>query len=104
MVLLIFVGLILTTLKIISIAKRVVMFWTRMLFRLVFWTGLMLFMSWAYQRGLDVTARDMMAVTSRLIGFGMGVKDFFMSEWGRYSEMERLRGQEVRYQQARGRF
>lgn len=105
-VILLLLGLIVATLQIISFAKRIVMFWTRMLFRLLFWTGLVLFVSWAYQRGLEVTARDLMVVVSRLVGFGMGVKDFFMSEWSRYSEMERAKGREFRFQEqgTRGRY
>jgi hypothetical protein len=84
-----FLTMLFLTIQILNWARRVVMFWTRMALRLVFWSAIIALGAMVWQRGLEATARDMMTIGQQLIGYAAMVRDIWMREYQKYEAQER---------------
>ncbi len=81
-------------LQLLSLAKRVVLFWTRLAFRLAFYAGAVLLASVVYQRGLERSAADAMAVAGALAGWVAGLAGFWAEEYRKAQELQKLQLQQ----------
>ncbi|KAK3298985.1 uncharacterized protein B0H64DRAFT_386780 [Chaetomium fimeti] len=68
-------------LQILSLVRRVVLFWTRVAFRLVFWAGVALVVSWAWQRGMERSLRDAAVVGGKAAGWLAGAGQAWWQEY-----------------------
>lgn len=84
--------LLVMVLQVLSWMRRVLMFFTRLAFTLVFWAGMAAVASWVYRRGVEQSARDATFWLSRASGYGLGIWNFFMTEWQRYEAQDKARG------------
>ncbi|KAK1781091.1 hypothetical protein QBC45DRAFT_77595 [Copromyces sp. CBS 386.78] len=84
--------LLVMVLQVLSWMRRVLMFFTRLAFTLVFWAGMAAVASWVYRRGVEQSASDAMFWASRASGYGLGIWNFFMTEWQRYEAQDKARG------------
>ncbi|EFX03666.1 hypothetical protein CMQ_594 [Grosmannia clavigera kw1407] len=80
--------LLLFVLRLLSLVRRLVAWWTRMLFRLLFWSGVVLVLAAMWQRGLEQSTQDAAALTGRLVGYGAFVRDVWQSEYHRYQQQQ----------------
>jgi hypothetical protein len=69
--------------QILSFVHRLVLFWTRVAFRLLFWAAVGLLVSVAWQRGWERTLRDVVVLGSQLVGWVAGVVDLWVREYER---------------------
>jgi hypothetical protein len=70
--------LLLIVLQIVNIVRRIMMFWVRLLTRILFWGGIALVIAVVWQRGLSRSAND-------LLNFGQEISDVW---WGEYRRWE----------------
>ncbi|EAA36196.3 hypothetical protein GE21DRAFT_850 [Neurospora crassa] len=84
--------LLVMVLQVLSWMRRVLMFFTRLAFTLVFWAGMAAVASWVYRRGVEQSARDATFWLGRASGYGLGIWNFFMTEWQRYEAQDKARG------------
>ena len=91
-VLALFAAVVFFVVQLLSYAQRVMLFWTRLALRAVFWSGVAALVAFVWQRGVETSMRDAAVLTSRLIGFAASAKDIFINEYRRYEEMERAKG------------
>ncbi len=75
---------------VISWVHRMVMWWTRLAMRAVFWAAVLAVVAWAWQRGPLESARDAVVVGSKLFGFLAGIKDVWVEEYRRYDAQQTM--------------
>ncbi|KAH6854505.1 hypothetical protein B0I37DRAFT_32648 [Chaetomium sp. MPI-CAGE-AT-0009] len=85
-------------LQILSLVRRVVLFWTRVAFRLLFWAGVALLFSWAWQRGMERSVRDAAVAGGKVAGWLAGAGE----AWWREYEKAQLAQQQGRAPGDRG--
>lgn len=78
--------------QVLSWLRRALVFWTRIAFRMVFYAGLVALAASVWQRGLEASWSDAMAVGATLLKYGGWVKDVWMSEYQKYEQQ----GQQTR--------
>ena len=94
LVILVFLAvLLLFFVQLLAYIQRVMLFWTRLAFRMVFYTGVVLFGAIVWQRGVLESMNDLVVLSSKVVGFVVGVGDVFVKEYRRYEQMERTRKQ-----------
>ncbi|KAL2182754.1 hypothetical protein L209DRAFT_759987 [Thermothelomyces heterothallicus CBS 203.75] len=90
-------------LQLLSIVRRVMLFWTRLAFRMLFWSAAALLASAVWQRGVERSARDAVVAASRLAGWLAGAADLFWHEYEKAREAQaRAQAQAQMQYQARG--
>ncbi|CAK7275221.1 hypothetical protein SEPCBS119000_006585 [Sporothrix epigloea] len=87
-VLLLVVVLLVLLLQVLSLVRRLVAWWTRMLFRLIFWSGVVLVIAAMWQRGLAQSAQDAAAIVGRLYGYASFVGDIWRAEYEKYQQQQ----------------
>ncbi|CAK7567910.1 MAG: hypothetical protein SEPTF4163_005887 [Sporothrix epigloea] len=87
-VLLLVVVLFVFLLQVLSLVRRLVAWWTRMLFRLIFWSGVVLMLAAMWQRGLAQSAQDAAAIVGRLYGYASFVGDIWRAEYNKYQQQQ----------------
>ncbi|KAL2178498.1 uncharacterized protein P884DRAFT_240302 [Thermothelomyces heterothallicus CBS 202.75] len=86
-----------------AIVRRVMLFWTRLAFRMLFWSAAALLASAVWQRGVERSARDAVVAASRLAGWLAGAADLFWHEYEKAREAQaRAQAQAQMQYQARG--
>lgn len=70
--------------QVLAWVRRAVAWATRLLLRLAFWSGVALGVAFVWQRGPEQTARDVVVVISKIVGFGAAMRDVWVSEYRRY--------------------
>ncbi|KAK4127194.1 hypothetical protein N657DRAFT_669108 [Parathielavia appendiculata] len=85
-------------LQILSIVKRIMLFWTRLAFRLMFYAVIGVAASIVWQRGVERTIRDAVVVGSQVGGWMAGV----VSVW--WEEYQRAQAAQAQAQQSRGAY
>ncbi|OAA65465.1 hypothetical protein SPI_02252 [Niveomyces insectorum RCEF 264] len=87
-VLLGFVLLVVLVVQVLALLRRLVAWWTRLAFRLLFWSGVVLLAAAVWQRGLAQAAQDAAALTGRLLGYAAFVRDIWRAEYRRYEQQQ----------------
>lgn len=64
--------------------QRVVLFWTRMTMRLIFYAILAGALAVVWQRGPEAAIRDIVIFVSKIAGYATLLKNFWLSEYERY--------------------
>ncbi|KAK8056145.1 hypothetical protein PG993_001372 [Apiospora rasikravindrae] len=64
--------------------QRVVLFWTRMTMRLIFYAVLAGALAVVWQRGPEAAIRDIVIFVSKIAGYATLLKNFWLSEYERY--------------------
>ncbi|KAL2269780.1 hypothetical protein VTJ83DRAFT_1964 [Remersonia thermophila] len=82
--------------QILSIVRRIIAFWTRLVFRLFFWAVIGLVVAMAWQRGVEQTARDAVVVGAKLAGWMVGVAQTW---WEEFEKAQEMQGEWRKYQQ-----
>lgn len=75
-------------LQVLSLLRRLVAWWTRMLFRLMFWSGVVLVLAAVWQRGPLQSAQDAAAIVGRLYGYASFVGDIWRAEYNKYQQQQ----------------
>ncbi|KAK1829873.1 hypothetical protein QBC39DRAFT_373401 [Podospora conica] len=86
-----FLGIVVFTLQVLAYLRRLMMWWTRLAFRLALWSAAVGVGAWVWRRGVEESARDAAAVGVQVAGFAEGVKRVFLAELEKYEAMERGR-------------
>ncbi|KFA75973.1 hypothetical protein S40288_05646 [Stachybotrys chartarum IBT 40288] len=81
---------------VLSWVHRIVMFWTRVAMRLVFWTLLVAVGAWIWQRGVFESARDAVVVGGKIVGYMAVIKDVWVREYNRYEAQQTMAGRRGR--------
>lgn len=85
--------LIVVTIQIALFIQRTMIYFTRILFRMLGWALVIACLAAVWQRGPEATARDAVVVVSKLAGYTSVVKDIWWSEYHKYDAQ--TRGQTV---------
>ncbi|KAK3372545.1 hypothetical protein B0H63DRAFT_453863 [Podospora didyma] len=84
----------------LALVRRIMMFWTRLAMRLLFWSAVGALVAVAYQRGLEATVHDAVVIGSKLFGYAMTIKDVFWREYQRWDAQQRHAQQAQNYRNA----
>lgn len=80
--------LLILILQILSMVRRIVAWWTRLAFRVVFWSCVALLVAAVWQRGLERSVKDTAVLAGQLVGYGTFVRDVWQSEYQRYQQQQ----------------
>lgn len=69
--------------------RRMVMWWTRMAFRLVFWATIVALGAWVWNRGIEASLRDTFVLGGKIVGYCAVVKDIWVAEYKRYEDQQK---------------
>ena len=69
--------------------RRLVMWWTRLVFRMTLWAVVIALLAFIWNRGLMVSARDAVVIGGKIAGYGAALKDVWLAEYDRYEERQR---------------
>ncbi|KAK3365296.1 hypothetical protein B0T24DRAFT_431358 [Lasiosphaeria ovina] len=94
-----FLVVVLVVYQVLSLVRRVMMFWTRLAVRAVMWAGVAALLAMAWQRGIEASVRDAVVILSKVAGFGGGVANYFIQEYQRYDAQQREAQQYQQQQQ-----
>lgn len=78
--------------QILSWLRRALVFWTRLACRMAFYAGLVALAASVWQRGLEASWADALAIGGTLLKYGSWVKDIWMKEYRKYEEQGRKTG------------
>jgi hypothetical protein len=82
---------------------RVMMFWTRLVTRLVFWSLAAMFVAMVWQRGPEAVLRDLASVAGSAVAYATVVKNIWLAEYDRYDAQTRNSRQTMMGANASGR-
>ncbi|KAK3936087.1 hypothetical protein QBC46DRAFT_396017 [Diplogelasinospora grovesii] len=88
--------------QVMSWVQRMMMFWTRVAMRIVFWAGVAAVVAILWQRGLEASMRDAAIVASKVAGYMASVKEIFWEQYQMYEAQERARRRSTRGGKANG--
>ncbi|KAJ6779676.1 hypothetical protein PWT90_02724 [Aphanocladium album] len=90
-------GALLVPLAILAVAvvvmnwiRRVLLWWTRLALRAVFYATLAALAAWVWQRGLQASVRDVVVVGGRLAGYAAVVKEIWWTEYRKYEDQQNM--------------
>lgn len=78
--------------QILAWLRRALVFWTRLAFRMAFYAGLVALAASVWQRGLEASWSDAVAIGGTVLKYGGWVKDIWMKEYRKYEEQGHKRG------------
>ncbi|KAF5669221.1 hypothetical protein FHETE_4979 [Fusarium heterosporum] len=81
-----------TVVIILNWIRRLLMWWTRMALRIVFWAFLAAIAAWVWERGVFESARDMAVISGKILGYGAAIKDVWLQEYDRYEAQQGMAG------------
>lgn len=88
-------GAVLVPLAILAVAvivlnwiRRVLLFWTRLAMRAVFYATLVALLAWVWNRGLQASVRDVVVIVGRVAGYASLVKQIWWAEYRKYEEQQ----------------
>jgi len=91
-VVLIFVlGFVVFVVQLLSYMQRIMLFWTRLAFRAIFWSIVLGLGAIVWQRGLEQSARDAAVLGSQALSFLAMIHEVFMREYRKYDDIEKAR-------------
>ncbi|KAK0656149.1 hypothetical protein B0T16DRAFT_398709 [Cercophora newfieldiana] len=77
--------------QLLAYLQRIMLFWTRLAFRMLFWSVILALGAVMWQRGLEQSARDAAVLGRQALGFGTMLQEVFMREYRKYDDMEKER-------------
>jgi hypothetical protein len=83
-------------LQILSLVRRVLLFWTRLAFRLLTWGAAALLLAAVWQRGVEKSVRDAVVLVTKVGGWAVGAGTVW---WREYERMQQLQQQQQQGQQ-----
>lgn len=88
------------TLVVLNWIRRLVLWWTRLALRAVFWAAAVALAAWVWNRGVLASARDATVVGAKVVGYMAVLKDVWLDEYKRY-EGQQASGRWDEYSAAR---
>jgi hypothetical protein len=76
--------------------RRLILWWTRLVLRLVFWSAVVVLLAWVWNRGVMESVADAAVVGGRVAGYLGVLKDFWWQEYERYEAREAGRAPRTR--------
>ncbi|KAJ6446114.1 nuclear pore assembly and biogenesis domain-containing protein [Purpureocillium lavendulum] len=70
--------------------RRLVMWWTRVVFRLTLWALVAVLVAWVWQRGVMESVRDAVVVGGKVAGYLAVVRDVWVAEYNRYEGQQNM--------------
>ena len=70
--------------------RRVLLFWTRLAMRAVFWAAAAAMLAWVWNRGLQESLRDVVVVGGKLAGYAAVVKEIWWAEYRKYEGQQNM--------------
>lgn len=64
--------------------RRMVVWWTKLAFRAVFWATVFALAAWVWNRGVEESVRDVVVLGGKVAGYLAVVKDIWIEEYNRY--------------------
>lgn len=77
--------IVLSALQVLLVARRVVGWIVGAVVRVAFWSAVVLVLSVLYQRGLEATVRDALAIGEKVWGYAVVTAEIWRREYARYS-------------------
>ncbi|KAK6078750.1 hypothetical protein SCUP234_06088 [Seiridium cupressi] len=74
---------------------RIMMFWTRLVGRLMLWACVAAVLAMAWQRGPEAVVRDAVVFVSKVAGYASLVKDIWLAEYNKYDAQTKNSGRKV---------
>lgn len=87
-----FLVVLLIVLQMLSWISRAMMFWTRLAFRLLFWSAVVAAVAVVWQRGIGTTIGDVVNIGGKLMGYAVIVKDIWVREYQKYEAQAKSHG------------
>lgn len=81
-------AVLLATLIVLNWVRRIILWWTRLAFRAVFWAAFAALAAWVVNRGVVASARDAAVLGAKIVGYVAVLKDVWMAEYKRYEGQE----------------
>ncbi|PTB64456.1 hypothetical protein BBK36DRAFT_1143273 [Trichoderma citrinoviride] len=72
------------TVVVLNWVRRLVLWWTRLVFRALFWALVAVFAAWVWNRGVVESARDAAVLGAKVAGYVAVLKDVWVDEYKRY--------------------
>ncbi|KAL6895799.1 hypothetical protein HDV57DRAFT_25436 [Trichoderma longibrachiatum] len=72
------------TVVVLNWVRRLVLWWTRLVFRAFFWALVAVFAAWVWNRGVVESARDAAVLGAKVAGYVAVLKDVWVDEYKRY--------------------
>lgn len=72
------------TLVVLNWVRRIVLWWTRLVFRAVLWAAVAALAAWVWNRGVLVSARDATVIGAKVMGYMAVLKNVWLDEYKRY--------------------
>ncbi|KAK1240788.1 hypothetical protein MKX07_006221 [Trichoderma sp. CBMAI-0711] len=72
------------TVVVLNWIRRLVLWWTRLVFRAFFWALVAVFVAWVWKRGVLDSARDAAVLGAKVAGYVAVLKDVWVDEYNRY--------------------
>ncbi|EFY90823.1 hypothetical protein MAC_03186 [Metarhizium acridum CQMa 102] len=76
------------TVVVMNWIRRLVLWWTRLVVRVVFWSAAVVLLAWVWNRGVMESARDAAVLGGRVVGYLAVLRDFWWQEYERYEARE----------------
>lgn len=70
--------------QVLAWIRRMVLWVTGLVIRLMFWAAVVAGVAWVYQRGPEATVRDGVVLVSKIAGYGASLRDVWLQEYQRY--------------------
>jgi len=78
------VVLLVLVLQVLAWLRRLVVWWTRLAFRILFWACVVGLVAFVWQRGVEASLRDAVVLGSEVAGYLAAVRDIWVSEYRKY--------------------
>ncbi|KAF3769232.1 hypothetical protein M406DRAFT_19814, partial [Cryphonectria parasitica EP155] len=78
--------------QVLAWIRRMLVWLTGLLFRLMFWAAVAAAIAFVYQRGPEETVRDLVVVVSKIAGYGASLRDVWVAEYQRYDGQQNMAG------------
>jgi len=72
-------------LHLVFMAKRLVVWWTGLAIRLIWYASLVALAAAVWQRGLEATLHDMFVLGGKAMGYAVVIKEIWVQEYNRYN-------------------
>ncbi|KAL7790989.1 hypothetical protein V8C37DRAFT_383099 [Trichoderma ceciliae] len=92
-----------TTLVVLNWIRKIILWWTRLAFKAVFWAAMVAMVAWVWNRGVLVSARDATVVGAKVLGYMAVLKNVWLDEYKRY-EVQQASGRWDDYSARGGRI